>query len=185
MDSNQGCRDSASASEGGLPRSSSRRQREELCEAIAKLIIAERGGVPTATASMSVLISMAHKLLDFQPGEGLANDAETRKVAQGLKSLVIGLGEKGTVMRLVMAVPRQGESPTSTFDAALLWSGWAVRRLEPYIAGDVTALVRDLETEIFHPGDLSGASTRRTSPVFRRSPLRLLEPRIDPISLSK
>ena len=37
----------------------------------------------------------------------------------------------------------------------LFWGGWALRRLEPYIAGDVTALVRDLEGEIFYRGDLS------------------------------
>lgn len=136
---------------------------KELCEAIAKAIIAERGGVPTATASMSELITTAHKLLEFQPGEGLANDPETRKVAQGLKSVVIGLAEMrnryGTGHGRPMATGITDEHAELAFDAALLWSGWALRRLEPYIAGDVTTLVRDLEGEIFHRGDL----TRRLS----------------------
>lgn len=88
----------------------------------------------------------------------MANDAETRKVAQGLKSVVIGLGEMrnrhGTGHGRPTATGITDEHAELAFDAALLWSGWAVRRLEPYIAGDVTALVRDLEAEIFHRGDL-------------------------------
>lgn len=131
---------------------------KELCEAIAKVIIAERGGVPAASASMSELITMAHKLLEFQPGEGLANDAETRKVAQGLKSVVVGLGEMrnrhGTGHGRPTATGITDEHAELAFDAAMLWSSWALRRLEPYIAGDVTALVRDLEGEIFRRGDL-------------------------------
>ncbi len=131
---------------------------KELCESIAKVILAERGGVPDASASVSGLITTAHKLLEFQPGEGLANDAETRKVAQGLKSVVIGLGEMrnrhGTGHGRPAATAITEEHAELAFDAALLWSSWALRRLEPYIAGDVTALVRDLEREIFRRGDL-------------------------------
>jgi hypothetical protein len=66
---------------------------KELCEAIAKVVIAERRGIPGSGADMPELITTAHKLLEFQPGEGLANDPETRKIAQGLKSIVLGLGE--------------------------------------------------------------------------------------------
>jgi hypothetical protein len=40
------------------------------------------------------------------------------------------------------------------YDSALLRSGWALRRLEPYIAGDVNALIQDLAGEIFTRGKL-------------------------------
>jgi len=132
---------------------------KELCEAIAKVVIAERGEVPRGGADMSELITTAHKLLEFQPGEGLANDAETRKIAQGLKSVVLGLGEMrnrhGTGHGRAVPTGITDEHAELAFDAALLWGGWALRRLEPYIAGDVTALVRDLDGEVFHRGDLA------------------------------
>jgi hypothetical protein len=42
---------------------------KELCEAIAKVVIGARGGVPSAKADMSELITSAHRALEFQPGE--------------------------------------------------------------------------------------------------------------------
>lgn len=147
-------RQAKAASDGSLVVGSAK----ELCEAIAKVVIAERGGVPAAAAKMSEVITNAHKLLEFQPGEGLANDPETRKVAQGLKGVVVGLGEMrnrhGTGHGRPHATGITEEHAELAFDAALLWSAWALRRLEPYIAGDVTVLVRDLDGEIFSRGDL-------------------------------
>ena len=66
---------------------------KELCEAIAKVVIAERGGVSAGTADFSDLVSTAHRVLEYQPGEGVAADPATRRVAQGLKSVALGLGE--------------------------------------------------------------------------------------------
>ena len=66
---------------------------KELCEAIAKVVVAERGGTLSGAADLPDVVTAAHKALEFQPGEGVANDPETRKVAQGLKSIVLGLGE--------------------------------------------------------------------------------------------
>ena len=40
-------------------------------------------------------------------------------------------------------------------EAAILWCKWALGRLEPYIAGDVTNLVRDLDAKVFRRGDLA------------------------------
>jgi hypothetical protein len=132
---------------------------KELCEAIAKVVIAERGEVPASAADLPQVITTAHKLLEYQPGEGLATDPEARKIAQGLKSIVLGLGEMrnrhGTGHGRPAPSGVTDEHAALSFDASLAWSGWALRRLEPYIAGDVTALVRDLEADIFHAGELA------------------------------
>src|SRR5919109_581106 len=65
---------------------------KDLCESVARVVINERGGVAPGD-DMTDLVHTVHKVLEFQPGQGVANDAETRKVAQGLKTIVIGLAE--------------------------------------------------------------------------------------------
>src|SRR5438876_5581918 len=65
---------------------------KELCESVAKVVISERGGIATGD-DITDLVSTAHKVLAYQPGEDLANDPETRRIAQGLKSIVLGVGE--------------------------------------------------------------------------------------------
>jgi hypothetical protein len=131
---------------------------KELCDAIAKVVIAERGGVSTGD-DLTDLTTAAHKLLAFQPGEGVASDPDTRQVAQGLKSIVLGLGgmrnRHGTGHGRASPSGITNEHAELAFAAAQLWSRWALRRLEPYIAGDVTALVRDLEGQTFRRGAFS------------------------------
>jgi hypothetical protein len=132
---------------------------KDLCECIAKVVIAERGSIVSSAADMPDVISAAHKCLEYQPGEGVATGPEVRKVAQGLKSVVLGLSEMrgrfGTGHGRP-ALPGTGEEHSElAYDAAMLWSGWALRRLEPYIAGDVTRLVRDLDGTTFRRGDLA------------------------------
>ncbi len=132
---------------------------KELCESIAKIVATERGDTLGRGADMPELVAAAHKALEFQPGEGLANDPETRKIAQGLKSVVSGLAElrnrHGTGHGHATLTGVTEEHANLAIDASLLWSKWALRRLEPYISGGVTALVRDLEGAIFHQGDLA------------------------------
>jgi hypothetical protein len=132
---------------------------KELCETIAKIVIVERGEVPPSSVDMSALVTIAHKALRFQPGDGLADDDGTRQVAGGLKSVVVGLAEMrnryGTGHGRAAVADVEPEHAEIAFTAALLWSAWALRRLEPFIAGDSTALVRDLEGIIFHRGELA------------------------------
>jgi hypothetical protein len=107
---------------------------------------------------MSEVVNAAHRALEFQPGEDIADDEATRKVAQGLKQTAIGIGE----IRNLHGTGHGRAAPTGILEehaelaaaAASAWSKWALRRLEPYIAGDVTALVRDLDGEIFTRGKL-------------------------------
>jgi hypothetical protein len=132
---------------------------KELCEAVAKVVIGGRGGVAGAAAKLPEVIGIAHGLLDFQPGQGLATEPEARRIAQGLKSIVLGLGEMrnrhGTGHGRAVPSGITAEHAEIAFDASLLWSGWALRRLEPYMAGEVSAIVRDLEGKTFRSGDLA------------------------------
>jgi hypothetical protein len=131
---------------------------KDLCESVARVVINERGGANTGD-DMTDLVTAAHKLLQFQPGEGLANDAETRKVAQSLKTMVFGLVEMrnrhGTGHGRAVSSGITSEHADLANAAAKLWTSWALRRLEPFIAGNVTGLVRDLDGETFHKGDLA------------------------------
>ena len=64
---------------------------KDLCETIAKVVIAERGGIASGD-DLPDLVNAAHKLLAFQPGEDIANDPDSRQIAAGLKSIVLGTG---------------------------------------------------------------------------------------------
>ena len=131
---------------------------KELCESVARVAINARGGVAIGD-DMPDLITAAHRMLEFQPGEGLATDGEARKIAQSLKTMMLGLAEMrnrhGTGHG--RATP-SGISPEHAFlasSAATLWSQWALRRLGPYVAGDVVALIRDLDSATFRKNDLA------------------------------
>jgi hypothetical protein len=132
---------------------------KELCETVAKIVIAERGNIYGGNDDMAALITKAHKVLASQPGEGLASDPATQKIAQGLKSIVLGLADlrnsvgtghgRSTVPDIV------GEHGSMAVDACRLWCAWALRRLGPYIAGSVTGIVRALDADTFRGGELA------------------------------
>jgi hypothetical protein len=132
---------------------------KELCEAIAKVVISARGSLAAATADLPELVTNAHKLLEFQPGEGLATEPNVRTIAQSLKSIVRAVGnmrnQHGTGHGRAAPSGITAEHAELAFDAAYVWSSWALRRLEPYIAGDVGTLVHDLEVSTFRSGDLA------------------------------
>lgn len=139
---------------------------KELCESVAKVVVTQRGGVPPA--QMSKLIARAHSLLEFQPGEGLATDGATRQLAQGLKDIVLGLSEMrnkfGTGHGRATPSPSVSEHAELAESAALAWARWALRRLEGYIAADPTQLVHDLQSAIFHRGELAERLTLANLP---------------------
>jgi hypothetical protein len=132
---------------------------KELCETVAKIVIAERGNIYGGNDDVPALITQAHKVLASQPGEGLASDPATQKIAQGLKSIVLGLTDlrnsvgtghgRSTVPDVV------DEHGSMAVDACRLWCAWALRRLGPYIAGSVTGIVRALDADTFHEGELA------------------------------
>lgn len=134
---------------------------KELCEVVAKIVLSERGELPGSSEDFPALVNRCHKLLGAQPGQELATDDATRQIAQGLKSLVLGLGNLrnnlGTGHGRAVPSAAITEHADLSFAAADIWCHWALRRLGPLIVGTVSAIVRDLdEGKIFRSGDLAG-----------------------------
>jgi hypothetical protein len=131
---------------------------KDLCETIAKIVIAERGRL-TSYDDFPDLLNAAHQLLASQPGEDIANDPDGLQIAAGLKSIVLGIGamrnRHGTGHGRAVPSGINTEHAELSFETALLWAKWALRRIAPYIAGEATTLVRDLESETFRRGALA------------------------------
>ena len=91
-------------------------------------------------------------LHDRLVGLDLFDSAET--LERQWPRLVASAASAGTGHGRAVASGITAEHADLAFDSANLWSGWALRRLEPYLAGDVSAIVRDLEENTFRSGDL-------------------------------
>jgi hypothetical protein len=132
---------------------------KELCESVARVILAQRGHSLGSNASYDEVINAAHKAIERQPGTGLAADQDVRRIAQGAKTIACALGpmrnQRGTGHGRSHPPDVQDEHALIACDAAFLWCRWALRRLGPYILGDVSALVNKLQQDTFYKGDLT------------------------------
>jgi hypothetical protein len=129
---------------------------KELVEAMAKVVLQERGETVGSGADYTEVLTKAYKALDRQPGQGLAADPGVREIAQGAKTIASQLGslrnQYGTGHGRAGAPQVPDELVLVSVDAALLWSRWAARRLEDYISGRPSSLAHELR---------SGAAFRR------------------------
>lgn len=133
---------------------------KELVEATAKVVLDARGQTVPSNEDFSSVVGRAHVFLDRQPGQGLAKDVPIRNVAQGARTIVNQLPEIRNKYGTGHGRQVQPEVAEELFlvgvDAALLWTRWALRRLEHMIAGQPSTLVRDLrDGGIFHSGELA------------------------------
>jgi Abortive infection C-terminus len=133
---------------------------KELCESVARVILAQRGHSLGSNASYDEVINTAHKAIERQPGKGLAADEDMRRIAQGAKTIACALGpmrnQRGTGHGRAHPPEVHEEHALIACDAAELWCRWALRRLGPYILGDVSALVNRLQQGTVSKGDLAG-----------------------------
>lgn len=133
---------------------------KELCETVARVVLAQRGPNVGSKASYDELITAAHRAIERQPGEGLAKDEDVRRIAQGAKQIVCSLGpmrnQRGTGHGRAHPPDVEAEHAQIAVDAAVLWCRWVLRRLGHYMLGDISVLVRRLqEGGIFRSGDLT------------------------------
>jgi hypothetical protein len=132
---------------------------KELVEAVAKVVLDARGQTAGAGDSYQAVVNAAHRALERQPGIGLANDPSIRNIAGAAKTMATELrslrNDYGTGHGRAQ-IPDVGEEllATST-EAAILWSRWALRRLEFFLLGEPEILTADLRQSIFYSGSLS------------------------------
>lgn len=132
---------------------------KEMCETIARVILAQRGPSVGSNVSYGDLITMAHRAIERQPGEGVAADEDVRKIAQCAKTIVVSLGplrnQRGTGHGRAEPPDVEVEHACIAGDAAFLWGRWALRRLGHYMLGDVSVLVNKLTDDTFRRGVLA------------------------------
>lgn len=131
---------------------------KELCETVAKQVLEARGELVSNKEHYEALLTKAHRLLERQPGVGLAADPPIRDIATAVKRIAIEVGTlrrtHGTGHGRVVAPDVIAEHSELAVDAAVLWCRWALRRLDVIVEGRAVDLLRDLREGHFHRGDL-------------------------------
>jgi hypothetical protein len=128
-------------------------------EATARVVLHARGQPAASGEAYQQVVNRAHASLERQPGPDLATDPAVRVIAQGAKTIATQLRELrndyGTGHGRAFVPDVAEEIILVTVDAAMLWSRWALRRLQHLIAGMPSTLARELdEGKVFRSGEL-------------------------------
>jgi hypothetical protein len=151
---------------------------KELVEATAWAVLHARGQQVASGDEFDKVLSNAHEILEYQTGPGLAPDAPVRAIASGAKKIAGRLRElrndlgTGHGRHLVPVI--EDEALDLCIEASLLWTRWALRRLEHLIAGSPTALVRDLWSATFTSGKLAARLQAANLPALGPNDQRVL-----------
>ena len=121
---------------------------KELCESTARVILEERAITYSQRDDMPKLVQAAHATLDRKPGRGQAAQVAIRNLSQAALKIITTLyelrNELGTGHGRARAPKVTLEAAAAASDAALLWTRWALARLDGIMGGDVDLLVSDL-----------------------------------------
>lgn len=122
---------------------------KELCETVAKIVLQQVGTTTLAhNANFPTVVNAAQDAIGRQHGSDLADDPITRSMAQSAKKLVLGVGELRNQLGTGhgRATPPEviEEHATVAHEAARLWTGWVLRRLDHVALGRSDSLVREL-----------------------------------------
>jgi hypothetical protein len=131
---------------------------KELCESVAHVVLEERVVPHARKDDMPRLVKAAHQSLDRVPGRGQAAQVAVRNMSQAALSIVMVLAELRNELGTGHGrakVPRISlEAAVAASDAAVLWSRWALARLDELLGGDVALLVQELRGQHFSRGRL-------------------------------
>jgi hypothetical protein len=133
---------------------------KELVESVARSVLVVRGEVVAENATFTGVVARAHEVLERQPGKGLTQAEPLRSVMQNAKAMACKLGDLrnsfGTGHGRAVEPPVTDEVSQVCTDAALMWSRWALRRLNALAQGMPTPLINDLlDGAIFRSGLLT------------------------------
>lgn len=131
-----------------------------LVESVARIAHVLDGNPAAPDCSYQKLVTGAHTLLTWQPGEGLTSERYFLQIASQARKSAVALGEirndygggHGRASRPQI----EPEMVTLATDGAFTWIRWAMRRLGHFSEGRPASLIRDLVEEwaIFRSGDL-------------------------------
>jgi len=121
---------------------------KELVESVARSVLVVRGEVVAENAAFTGVVARAHEVLERQPGKGLTQAEPLRSVMQNAKAMACKLGDLrnsyGTGHGRAVEPQVTDELSQVCTDAALMWSRWALRRLNALAQGMPTPLINDL-----------------------------------------
>ncbi|WP_370026419.1 abortive infection family protein [Planotetraspora sp. GP83] len=132
---------------------------KELVEATARVILQVRGNPAGSGEDYDKVLSAAHKLIEHQPGADVAPDAPVRQAANSARKLAGTLRDLrntyGTGHGKATLQPITDEVLETCVDGALLWTRWALRRLQHLLLGSLQPLINDLRNGTFTMGSLA------------------------------
>ncbi len=142
---------------------------KDLIEAVAKIVLENRGALGGGNVKFPKLIIQAHGALEAESGDGLTTDPHVLRISTAVMTIadelmkitkeVFKLRNKyGSGHGRVRYQELLDEHAEVALDGALLWARWALRRLDVLINKTTSALVADLDANYlfrFRKGDLA------------------------------
>lgn len=119
---------------------------KKLVESIARAVLDAKGEAVGKNMDFDPLVNRAHEALERQPGPGISMLPDVRTIASSAKKMVLSVralrSEYGTGHGRSHLGRLDEEVATVATEAALLWSRWALRRLEHVLVGEADVLIR-------------------------------------------
>jgi hypothetical protein len=123
---------------------------KDLCECVARVVCAEQAEQAGTADDFGQVISRAHLALDRRPGHGAATERSVRNIAQAARTLASEVNslrnEVGTGHGRPVAPVVTGEMAALSEHAARLWAAWALARLDAVLRGEVSGLIKELQS---------------------------------------
>lgn len=141
---------------------------KELVEATARVVLEARGRPASSGEEYDKVLGDAHRAIEHQVGPGVAADAAVRQAANFARKLAGVLRELrntyGTGHGRSALPTVEDEVLETCVDGALLWTRWALRRLQMLLIGALQPLIADLRDSTFSMGALATRLTAANLP---------------------
>ncbi|KDR62718.1 abortive infection family protein [Streptomyces albidoflavus] len=147
---------------------------KELVESVARVTLVSYGRVVAdGDAYMSVLRS-AHQVIEHVIGPAMPGNHPLRQIPESAKKMAGQLRELrnayGTGHGRAVVHDVTDEVAEAAVHAALLWTRWALARLQTVLLGAVSPLVSDLQNgAVFYGGDLAARLEAANVPELEQS----------------
>jgi hypothetical protein len=133
---------------------------KDLVEATARVVLEARGLPAGSEEKYDAVLGNAQRAIEHQLGSGVAPDAAVRQAATFARKLagmlrelrnVYGTGHGRSALPVI-----EDEVLETCVGGALLWTRWALRRLQLLLLGSLQPLIADLRSGSFTMGALAG-----------------------------